>query len=90
MTYSVKLSPHAAREYKKLDPAVRLQIQAAIDSLQRTPLSGPKVKRLKGRLRDYLRYRVGDYRIVYTVSSDDRMVYVDYLQRRKDVYRGIG
>ena len=87
MTYSVRLSPHAARDYKKLDPAVRLQIQAAIDTLRSLPLTGPKIKRLHGRLRAYHRYRVGDYRIVYTVVPSERIVYIDYLQHRKDVYR---
>ena len=87
MTYSVQLSPHAAKDYKKLDPAIKLQVQAAIDALQHHPLQGPKIKRLKGRLRDYARYRVGDYRIVYAVVERERVVYVDYIQHRKDVYR---
>ena len=53
-------------------------------------LSGPKIKRLKGRLRDYYRYRVGDYRIVTVVDPARHVVYVDYLQHRKDVYRDMG
>ena len=90
MTSKVFLSPHAARDYKKLDPAIRVPFQAAIDELRTRPLAGPKIKRLKGRLHDYYRYRVGDYRIVYTVSHhQEHVVYVDYIQHRKDVYRGI-
>lgn len=88
MTYSVRLSPHAARDYKKLDPAIRPGIHTAIDSLQHQPLTGPKIKRLKGRLHDYYRYRIGDYRIVYAVSQRERVVFIDYIQPRKDVYRG--
>ena len=89
MTYSVRLSPHAVREYKKLDPSIRPSIQAGIDALQRSPLAGPKIKRLKGRLQAHHRYRVGDYRIVYTVAQHEPVVYVDYIQHRKDVYRGL-
>ena len=88
MTYKVVLSPHAARDYKKLNPSLKPKIQAAIDSLQHQPLSGPKIKRLKGRLREYYRYRMDDYRIVYTLA-EDRIVYIDYIQHRKDVYRNI-
>jgi len=87
VTYNVRLSPHAVRAYRKLDPAVKPQIQAAIDSLQAHPLAGAKKKRLKGRLRNYWRYRVGDYRIVYAVDQRRQQVFVDYLQHRKDVYR---
>ncbi len=88
MTYSVHLSPHAVRDYQKLDPSIRVLLQHAIDSLQQHPLTSPKIKRLKGRLSQYYRYRVGDYRIVYTVSQPDHTVHIDYIQHRKDVYRG--
>jgi len=87
VTYSLKLSPHAARAYTKLDPSVKPRLQAALDTLQREPLSGPQIKRLQGKLREYLRYRVGDFRIIYTVARQERTVYVDYIQHRKDVYR---
>lgn len=87
MTYSVKLSPHAARAYQKLDSLLKVRLCAAIDALQKSPLSGPNVKRLKGRLHDQFRRRVGDYRIIYTVSQRERIIYLDYIQHRKDVYR---
>lgn len=90
MAYKVQLSPHAVRLYKKLDPAILPDMRAALESLQHTPLHGSKIKRLKGRLHNYYRYRVGDYRIVYAVDARQQVVYVDYLQHRKDIYRGMG
>ena len=87
MTYSVKLSPHAAKQYHKLDPAITPALVGGLDALQRQPLTGPKIKRLKGRLREYYRYRVGDYRIVDSVANHERIVYVDYIQHRKTIYR---
>lgn len=87
MTYKVQLSSHAVREYKKVDSSVKPQLQSGLDALQHNPLSGPKIKRLKGRLHEYYRYRVGDYRIVYVVDQRARVVHVDYIQHRKDVYR---
>ena len=89
MTYKVELSPHAVREYKKLDPTIRTHVQTGIDALQHNPLAGSKIKRLKGRLREYCRYRVGDYRIVYAVDRKERRVFVDYIQHRKEVYRAV-
>ena len=86
MTCSVKLSPHAARSYQKLDPSIRPRVQAAIDALQHHLPTG-QIKRLKGRLHDYYRLRVGDYRVLYTVNRSEHLVWVDYIQHRKDVYR---
>lgn len=88
MTYRTVLSVHALRQYQKLDPSVRSQIQSGIDALGESPSHGPKVKRLKGRLREYCRYRVGDYRVLYTADTVKHIVYVDYIQHRKEVYRG--
>ena len=89
MTYSVRLSPHAVRQYQKLDPSVKSRIPAGLDSLHNNPLAGPHITRLKGRLHGYIRYRVGAYRIVYVVVPAERAVYVDYIQHRKDVYRAM-
>ena len=87
MTYSVKLSPHAAKQYRRIDGPIKSRLHAAFDTLQTSPASGPNVKPLKGQLRRYFRYRVGDYRIIYTIAMPERIVYVDYIQHRKDVYR---
>ena len=89
MTFKVHLSPHAAREFKKLDPQTKEKIRHTIDSLRQNPVSGSSIKRLKGMLREYHRYRIGDYRIVYTVSQKTHEVFIDYIQHRKDVYREI-
>ena len=89
MTYNVQLSPHAAKQYRKFDPPIKAQVQAAIDSLQHTPASGSKIDRLKGRLHAYYRYRTGDYRILYVIDHASRSVYIDYIQHRRDVYRDL-
>ena len=90
MTYKVLLSPHAVRAYKKLDPSVKAVLQAGLDALKRHPVTGPNIKRLKGRFGNYRRYRVGDYRIVYALDQKAGIVYVDFLAHRKEVYRGLG
>ena len=87
MSYKVLLSLHAIREYKKLSPVIQPQIQEGINSLAKNPVAGAKIKRLKGRLREYYRYRSGDYRIVYALHQKEHIVFVDYIQHRKDVYR---
>ena len=84
--FKVLVSPHAAREYEKLPSGVKPRVQAALDALKHNPLSGSKVKRLKGRLREYHRYRVDDYRVIYTTSQKERVVWVDCIQPRKDAY----
>ena len=89
MTYKVRLSPHAVRDYKKLDVSIKSHIKAALDALEHNPFRGSQIKRLKGRLHEYYRYRVSDYRIVYAVVKKECVVYVDHIQHRRDVYRSV-
>ena len=89
MSFSVQLSPHAARQYRQLDPPIKAQVQIAIDSLRHTPAGGSKIDRLKGRLHAYDRYRTRDYRILYVIDNAKRGVYIDYIQHRRDVYRDL-
>lgn len=89
MTYKVVLSPHAARDYRKLPPDILSQVRDALDVLTHEPIAGAKIKQLKGRLHAYHRYRVGDYRVVYVADRAAHVVYVDYIQHRRDVYRDI-
>jgi mRNA-degrading endonuclease RelE of RelBE toxin-antitoxin system len=62
----VNVTTHATRQLKKLLPAARLEVQAAIDSLEYWP-NVEKVKRLADR-NDY-RLRVGQYRVFFVVAG---------------------
>ena len=83
MTYRIELRPAAARALKKLDPPVRRRIQGAITLLAQEPRP-PVARALRGR--PGLRIRVGDDRIVYTVSDDVLLVVVVTVGHRRDVY----
>ena len=86
MVYKVQFSPHAIREYKKLEPSVKTEIQKAVSILERQPFAGPDIKKLKGRLRAYYRYRIKDYRMVYFIEKSAHFIFVETIQMRKDAY----
>ena len=71
--------------YRRLHGRLRDRIAAAIDGLADDPRPRGSVK-LAGR-NDY-RVRVGDYRIVYAVDDDERLVLVARIAHRREVYRG--
>ena len=55
--------------------------------LRRNPYQGPNIKRLKENFAGILRYRIGDFRLFYTVSEKDKTVFILDFRRRKDIYR---
>jgi mRNA interferase RelE/StbE len=63
---------------------LRDRINAAIDRLSTDPRPEGAVK-LAGR--NDFRIRVGDYRIVYAVDDDERLVIIARIAHRREVYR---
>jgi mRNA interferase RelE/StbE len=42
---------------------------------------------LKGELSSIYRYRIGDYRLFYTIDFDKKLVFILDITHRKDAYR---
>jgi mRNA interferase RelE/StbE len=83
--YSVSIERRAQKALALLPDNVYTRIIKAIDGLTKDPRP-PGAKALQGR-HSYLRIRVGDYRVMYTVQDDARSVQVIYVGHRLDVYR---
>ena len=81
--YRIELRPAAVRALRKLDPQVRRRVQGAIALLGDDPRP-PAARALQGR--PGLRVRVGDHRIIYTVTDEVLLVVVMTLGHRRDVY----
>lgn len=85
--YRLRLSRRAFRELARLRRSVIAynRVRDAIAELAEDPRPRQS-KQLRARTGQRSR-RVGDYRIVYTVDDDARLVTVIGVGHRKDVYR---
>jgi mRNA interferase RelE/StbE len=68
-----------------MDPSARDAILVALKKLRDDPRPDG-IRPLKGR-RDYLRLRVGDYRVIYSVDDRASVVLVAVAGHRREVYR---
>ncbi|WP_136707675.1 type II toxin-antitoxin system RelE/ParE family toxin [Agromyces sp. H66] len=84
MTYRVELTTAAARQVRKLEPAVRRRVLHALSELEVDPRPGG-VKKLTG-LENAWRLRVGDYRILYEIEDDVVLVTVFRVAHRRNAY----
>jgi mRNA interferase RelE/StbE len=82
--YSVRLAPAAVRQLRKLDPAGRRRVQAAIDLLTDNPRP-PSARQLVGGAGEW-RVRTGDFRIIYEIRDAELIVLVVKVGHRRDVY----
>lgn len=87
MTYAIQLSPAAARELGKFDPAVRRRIQAVLELLAEEPRP-PAAKRLVGGAGEW-RVRTGDYRVIYEIHDGQLLVLVLRMAHRREVDRAL-
>jgi len=87
VTYSVSLDKAAAKDMNRLDARIRRQLLRKIAALGDNPRP-QDVKQLKSRDRAY-RVDSGEYRILYQIDDDRKIVWVFRVGNRKDVYRGM-
>lgn len=85
MSYQLTFKKSAAKELRKLSKPVKTWVIQAIDKLAKEPRPA-EVKKLKGLSQDLWRIRVGDYRIIYSISDKIRVINVRKVGHRRDVY----
>jgi len=83
--YRIVLARSAEREFLALPASMRRRVAVAIDTLATTPRP-PRVKKLAGTA-DLWRIRVGDYRVIYRIDDERRVIDIAHVRHRKEVYR---
>ena len=86
MSYRVLIDPRAARQLASFPNSVIERLDNAIQSLASTPRP-PGTKRLKGKLHEGWRVRVGQYRILYKIDDGAQEVTIFDIGHRREVYR---
>jgi mRNA interferase RelE/StbE len=70
--------------YKQYYSRIKENIYPA---LRKGPFFGPNIKRLKGEFNSIYRYRIGDYRLFYTIDFEKKLIFILDIIHRKDAYR---
>ena len=72
-----------SNRYKNLYEKIRNYVYPQLRS---NPFFGPNIKKLKGKLEDYYRYRIGKYRLFYMVDEEKVIVFIVTIKDRNDAY----
>jgi len=84
-SYEIQWKHSVEKDLKKIGPKEASRIIEAVHSLANNPFP-PQVRKLRTTERLY-RIRVGDYRIIYEVDKELKIVTIYYVRHRKDAYR---
>lgn len=85
MNYQVVLNKTTKRDLHHLDEVWQRQIVKHLQTLVATPRPAG-VTKLRGTENQW-RIRVGDYRIIYEIDDDKRVVTILRIGHRREVYR---
>ncbi|HKB88622.1 MAG TPA: type II toxin-antitoxin system RelE/ParE family toxin [Patescibacteria group bacterium] len=81
---NLQIAQSADKSLSKLPRNIQLKLIASFDRIKQNPIS---CIRLHGELKDYYKFRVGDYRIIYRFSSNESLVKIVKIEHRQGVYR---
>ena len=85
--YELQLTREAERFYRRADPPLVRRLNRCFDQLQQSPYEHPNVKKLKGPLAGSFRFRLGDWRIIYTVDEEEQRITILLIVHRSQAYR---
>jgi mRNA interferase RelE/StbE len=79
------------KKLKKFQAKDRLFIEGKLRALiyprlKEEPHFGKNTKKLKGDYQNIWRYRIGKFRLFYTVNETDKIIYILTIDLRKDAY----
>ena len=84
--FEVILSPDAEEFFAKAARPLARKLARCFRQLEHEPRRHNNIKRLKGELAGYLRYRVGDWRVIYRIDDETNRVMLLTIAHRSDVY----
>ena len=84
--FEVVLSPEAQAFFLAADRPLARKLARCFAQLEREPRRHNNIKRLAGNLAGLLRYRVGDWRVIYRVDNSANRVLVLSIAHRREVY----
>jgi mRNA interferase RelE/StbE len=86
LTWQIEFTPVAVKQLKKIGAENGRRITKFLqDKICNDPRQQGKA--LKGVLREFWRYRIGDYRILVRIEEERLVVLVVGVGHRRDIYR---
>jgi mRNA interferase RelE/StbE len=88
--WNVNYLAEAERQFLRLDRQVQARVGRKIEGLEKEPLPSG-AKRIQGTKDPLYRIRVGDWRIIYHLNHDQKIIDIVRIRHRgDDPYKGLG
>ena len=85
MSYTIRFTPNAAKQVRKLDSTAGKRIRDFLEQ-KLSQLDNPRQLGKKLVNEEFWRYRVGDYRILTNIDDDQILILIVEVAHRREVY----
>jgi mRNA interferase RelE/StbE len=85
VSYTIRFTPKAAKQVRKLDSATAKRIRDFLEQ-KLSQLDNPRQLGKKLVNEEFWRYRVGDYRILTNIDDDQILILIVEVAHRREVY----
>lgn len=86
MSYTFKLSPLAAERIRRLDKVIAGRVMRRLAWLSEN-FEKLKPEPLTGRYAGLYKFKIGSYRVIYSINHEKKTLNVVLFNHRKDAYR---
>ena len=83
----MKFENKARKEFLKLDREIQIQILRYIEKIKVLENPRDMGKSLAGDLKDYWRYRVGNYHPICKIKDDELLIIIIHIRHRNKIYK---
>lgn len=84
--YHIRILQSATRELERLDKPIARRIAERINWLAAN-LDDIRPEPYKGDLAGLYKFRVGDYRVIYEILYDEKVIVIHQVGHRSEIYR---
>ena len=83
INFKIRFTPEAARLFAKLHPENKKLIKQVLTELRHNPNTG---KDLQEELSGFKSLRLKQYRVIYNINEEKKIIQIYHIGRRQDVY----
>ena len=89
MNWTIKFSSIAEKHFIKFDSDIKKRIKTKLSEMGsiENPLYHPCVKPLTGELKGFYRCRIGDYRIIFSLLNEEKILAIVNINSRGNIYK---
>lgn len=85
--FKIIVHKRALKYLSKLTSSKKTKIKKLLTELIDNPIQREDVKPMLGEWKGYYRIRIGNVRLIFWVDQDKKIIYVDHVGSRGDVYK---